>query len=122
MTFNEINLALAGATLGALFGAIGLKLVLETSKSNWKWFFYFLAGISILSALVEVIIEFSELSVVGWIIVTVLFFLGLSLVYFTKKYLDKKNIYTTDELNPIINDFTMTADVTEIRRLGGDLS
>ncbi len=122
MTFNEINLALAGATSGALFGAIGLKLFLETSKSNWKWFFYILALISVLSAIMNGMIEFSKLTIMGWIIVCALLVLGIYLLYFTSRHLDKKNIYTTDELNPIINDFTMTADLTEIRLFGGDLS
>ena len=57
-------------------------------------------------------------------------FFGLSLLLissiclfiFTKKFLDKKSIYRTSELDPIINNFTDLSDHNEMKLFGGDLN
>lgn len=47
---------------------------------------------------------------------------GICIIIFTKKFLDKKSIYRTSELSPIIKRFTDLSDHNELKLFGGDLN
>lgn len=125
MMYSElvtIMLAYAGITCGAFFGAVGNKLVTVNYKTSLKYAFYVLGILSIISGLCIPIFHWNEIELVGYIITFILIIMGIIILFFTFKHLDKKHIYRTSELAPIINDFTSNADHNEIKLFGGDLS
>ena len=125
MTYNDLLpffLALTGVSFGAFFGAAGNKLVNVNYKTNLKWAFYSLGIISAIIGVVFLFLFFKELAYIGYLIVILLVVSGISIIHFTHKHLDKKYIYRTSELTPIINEFTSDADHNEIKLFGGDLS
>ena len=62
MLLNEINLAIIGIVLGAFLGAVGIKLVTDNNKTNWKWAFYIAGGVSILIVFDFIVSTFPALS------------------------------------------------------------
>lgn len=125
MTINEIFpffLAFASISLGAFFGALGNRLVTVNNKTNWKWAFYILGIVSILSGVIGCIFIKSESIFLYYLTIILLISSGILLIFFTKKYIDIKYIFKTSELYPIINKFTESSDRKAIRLFGGDLN
>ena len=77
--------------------------------------------ISILTAILYLIL-IRNLTFGDYFGLTLLFISGVCLFIFTKKFLDRRFIYRTNELDPIINDFTLNSDHNEIKLFGGDLN
>jgi len=122
MILHEINFALFGITLGAFFGALGIKLVIETDKTSWRYGFYGLGIISIILAVIEAIVNYYTIVSPIYVIPFLLILSGIFLLVFTKLFLDRKSIFKTSEVDPVINEFTKSADRTEIKLFGGDLN
>ena len=103
MTINEIFpffLAFASISLGAFFGALGNRLVTVNNKTNWKWAFYILGIVSILSGIIGFIFIKSESILLYYLTIILLISSGILLIFFTKKYIDIKYIFKTSELYP----------------------
>jgi len=122
MTLQEVNLTLIGIPYATLLGAVGIKLVIENNPSHWKWAFYVLGAFSILYAIVVGVFTFSEFNFITGITLSFYILGGLLLLIFTYRFLDRKFIYQSCELNSIIKDFTSDADRNEIKLFGGDLN
>jgi hypothetical protein len=107
---------------GAFFGVLGSRMVAINDRTGWKWAFYSIAIVVFASGIVYAIAFRNELNTNSSIgIVLSIVFAALT-IFFTKKFLDVKNVYRTVELNPIINQFTEMADKNEIKLFGGDLN
>ncbi len=122
---QEVNVTLFAISFGALLGAIGNKLIMEYQKSNWKFGYYILSGISILLPIMEIVFNYKSLNTFNfrfYIFVFLVFIIGIFLLIFTIRFLDNKSIFSTLELDIPINEFTKSADKTEIKLFGGDLS
>jgi len=119
--FLQYLLAYASIILGAFLGVLGNKLVTHNSQSGWKWAFYLPAIFAFLIIPIYLLIV-EEIGFMDYVIISILVVSSLCLFLFTKRFLDKKSIYKTSELNPIINDFTSLSDHTEIKLFGGDLN
>lgn len=118
---SNLLLAFTTISLGAFLGALGNKLVTHNSQTGWKWAFYVLGILSIIFSVI-CIIFIKPLELIDYAYLIVLFTTGIFLIIFTYKFLDRKYIYKTSELDPIVNSFTTTADTTEIKLFGGDLN
>ena len=128
MNFTDLTtllVVLASVVLGAFYGALANKLISEDDKSGWIWTFYSIGGIAIILPIIVIIKYWDELfapSIIGICGVFLSILGGMAILIFTKKFIHVKNIYTTAELDPIINRFTETADKNEIKLFGGDLN
>ncbi len=118
---TQILLVITTISLGTFLGALGNKLVTHDSQTRWKWAFYVLGILSLLFGMIYLALA-KSLVVVDYISLIFLFVAGILLIVFTKKFLDKKFVYKTSELDPIVNSFTSLADTTEIKLFGGDLN
>lgn len=121
MSNNEL-FAFALCSFGALIGAVGNKLVAVNYKTNWKWAFYLLGVASIIFGVIKIFSLNSDSSFLDYFTFILLLVSGSLLIVFTKYYLDKKNVFETSELNPIINKFTDDSDKSEIKLFGGDFN
>ena len=119
--FTSVILSFGAVSLGAFLGALGNKLVTHNSQTNWKWGFYLLSIISFLIGIIYPII-IHKLVFNDYFGIFILLISSISLFVFTKKFLDRKFIYASSELDPIINNFTSNADHNEIKLFGGDLN
>jgi len=117
---TQISLGLGTIAFGTFLGAIGNKLVAINAQTKWKWAFYILSMISILAGILFSFLYF-ESTFKYYLTVTLLLTSGILLLIFTRKALDKKFVYRTIELDPIINSFTSLSDKSEIKLFGGDL-
>jgi hypothetical protein len=118
---TQLFIGLATVSLGAFLGAVGNRLVSINAQTNWKLAFYTLGVITILATILYFTLYFNS-KFIDYLTVMMLLFSGILLLIFTYLVLDKKFVYKTSELDPIINDFTSLADKTEIRLFGGDLN
>jgi hypothetical protein len=124
-TCTTILLALTTLNIGAILGAFRNKIIISTDKNNFHLFFYGFAIFVILTSMLCIIFYSKELFSPNWsglIIVFTGIISSIILILFTKKHLVKKFIYSIEELNPIINNFTTNADKNNIRLFGGDLN
>jgi hypothetical protein len=119
-----IFIGIISISIGIFFGVLGNKIASINNKSFWKWIFY-LAGL--LSIVIPCIVAFvyhtiieASTSLIILLISSVVS--GVLLIIGTKKILDKKQIFNSKELDPIVNDFTSKADKNEIKLFGGDLN
>jgi hypothetical protein len=115
-------LALSLCSLGVFLGTIGNKIVTVKYTTNWKWSFYIFSGLSIIGSIIFSCMFFLEIVFINFFISGVLLISGMGLFVFTYKYLDRRYIYKTTELDPIINKFTEESDKNEIKLFGGDLN
>ena len=53
MTLQELNLTLIGIPIGALIGAVGIKIVIEKNPSHWKWSFYIVGAATVIYPLFQ---------------------------------------------------------------------
>lgn len=120
----NLFLSLFGLTAGAFLGlVISISLIAKTKG----WLPCLLYGFSVvvfLAAIATLSFRWSDIKI-NCLLLAVVLVSGLSaigLILITKYYLDKKESFTTKELNPIVNKFTQDADNTEIKLFGGDLS
>lgn len=95
---------------------------MDANRSNLRFGFYLLGILSIGSAIYEFQDIYPNFEFQNYLTIILLPISGIILLIFTKQYLDKKNIYSTIELDPIINSFTQAADKDEIKLFGGDLN
>jgi len=118
---SQILLAFTTVSLGAFLGALGNKLVTHNSQTRWKWAFYVLGILSVIFSVFYFIVVDSFVTA-DYAYLIILFTSGIFLIIFTRKFLDKKYVYKTSELDPIVNSFTTSADTSEIKLFGGDLN
>ena len=118
---TNIIISFATISLGAFLGALGNKLVTHNSQTNWKWGFYLLSIISLILVFVYPFLA-DSLNFGDYFGLSILIISSICLFIFTKRFLDKKSIYKTLELDPIINKFTDLSDHNEIKLFGGDLN
>jgi len=125
LTDSTILLTVASICFGALLGIAGNKLSHSIENSRWKYLFYalgiitFIYGVVLAWLMRTTILDFSRIDLYA---VLLAFDSGVLMVVFTKKNLEIKNIFATNELDPIINNFTSKADKKEIKLFGGDLN
>jgi hypothetical protein len=118
---TDLFLVVATITTGAFLGVLGNRLVAYNSQSKWRFGFYVLGIITFL--LIPIYLFSVDNLVIGdYIMISFLGIPSLCLIIFTIKYLDRKSIFTTKELDPKINDFTSSSDQAEIKLFGGDLN
>jgi hypothetical protein len=123
MLYNDLTpifLAISAISWGAFFGALGNKLVGDNYSSNWKYAFYFLAVLALAAGIVGLIVV-QDKNMWDWITLITLIVSGPAVFAFTFGVLDKKTIYPSSDLNPVVNRFTEHADKSEIKLFGGDL-
>jgi len=118
---TQYFLAFASTTLGTFLGAVGNKLVTYNSQTKWKWAFYMLGICAIISIPIYLKIT-NNLFFINYFTVSILGVSAVCIIIFTRKFLDKKSVFKTSELNPIINEFTSLSDHAEIKLFGGDLN
>jgi hypothetical protein len=118
---TAIFLSIALCSLGVFLGVVGNKLVSTKNNSKWKFGFYIFGGLSIISAIIYYFNPPSQLNFLYYFILAILFISGICLLIFTRKIIDRKYIYKSSELSPIINTFSKVAD-NEIKLFGGDFS
>lgn len=122
-TLTQFFLAFATTTLGTFLGALGNKLVTYNSQTKWKWAFYLLGIFSLVSLPLYLLISGTDnLLFIDYFTLLVLGISAICLIAFTAKFLDRKFIFKTSELDSIINKFTSLSDHNEIRLFGGDLN
>ncbi len=117
---TSLLLIFATISSGAFLGALGNKLVTYNSKTAWKWGFYIFSIISFIGACIYLFIK-QDWGILDYVGLIILFISSICLFIFTRIFLDKKTIYRTTELDPIINEFTKLSDHNEIKLFGGDL-
>jgi len=130
---NITTILLAGTSLsvGAILGALRSKIFAIKGQSKLHYFFYGFSGFVLLISIYCVITYWNHffnpptVEKTNWFSISVLIaaiISSVALYFFTKKHLVFKDIYTTKELDPIVNKFTSNADKSEIKLFGGDLS
>ncbi len=110
---------------GAFFGILGNKMISNTEKSKWILAFYALGVGTVIYGILSIIIEFEKIRCFNWgaiIVVILSLIFGIVTLISTKKLLSTKNVYSIAELNPIINQFTESADRAAVKLFGGDLN
>lgn len=125
LTDPTILLAVASICFGALLGVAGNKLIYSIENSWWRYLFYalgiitFIYGGALAWLMRTTILDFSRIDLYAVVLALAS---GILMIAFTKRNLEVKSIFTTNELDPIINDFTSKADKKEIKLFGGDLN
>jgi hypothetical protein len=115
---NQLLNPLAFVTLGTVLGALLNKIFTNFDRSNLYWWFYGFSGLCF-CFLIYTIYATSWAAPGGtWYFTLVC---NIALVIITRFVLKTKNIYKTDELDPVINEFTGKADKEYINLLCGDI-
>lgn len=108
-----------GAFLAIIRSAIGAKKY----RTPLLWIYRLLAGLALLASLASFFNVYNqEFDVALTLKLFSVFLAGLFLLIATEKFLNKKDVYKSSELDPIVNKFTDDADRTEIKLFGGDLN
>lgn len=130
---HVITILLAGASvcLGAIFGSLRSKIFSSKSKNRLHYYFYGLSLLVMVLTVAALIIYWKDLVEPNWFFVVVAAIAVTSsalMLFITWKYLTVedtpvvKEVFSTDELNSIVNDWTSNADKQEIKLFGGDLN
>ena len=128
MNFNNvITILFAFATLsfGALLGAVRSKIFAAKGRNSYHYFLYGFSVFIFVASIISFLWFYHDFTNPPWfglIVLLLSIFCSVAVFWFTKKFLVAKNIFKTDALDPIINDFTDIADRTEIKLLCGDLN
>jgi hypothetical protein len=119
-----IFIAITSISIGVFFGVLGNRLVSINNKSGWKWAFYILGILSITAPAIIGYLEWSLINASNLLLAIFIFSIlsGFLVLISTKRILDKKQVFNSNELDPIVNDFTSKADKNEIKLFGGDLN
>ena len=121
MDSKDLNLILSigiSASLGATFGILRSKIFATKIKTTLYFLFYILASLLFGFAIYATVINGAD----SIVIIVISFVSSVALAATTKYFLVLKDIYTTEELNPIVNNWTSNADRNEIKLFGGDLN
>jgi hypothetical protein len=128
---TTILLAGASISLGAIFGSLRSKIFSSKAKHNLHYYFYGFSSMVMVLSVISSIIYWRALFAPNWfaiVVVVIAISSSIALWVITKKYLiveevtPVKEVFSTDELNPIVNDWTSNADKQEIKLFGGDLN
>jgi hypothetical protein len=125
---NAITILLSGSSIvaGAFLGGVRSKLFAEKSQNKFHVVFYSIGGFLITGAILLCIVFYKDFfdpfNAYYFFVLVAALIAGLALVFFTKRFLITKTMYSIEELNPIINGFTKSADKAEIKLFGGDLN
>jgi hypothetical protein len=109
--------------LGGFLGLLGNWLISTQKQEGWTYVFYIISGAFIILAIVLAFSFWNEIN--NWLGISfliILLFGALATIIFIKKKIQAKNIYSTEEAGPRINEFTELADTNEIKLFGGDLN
>lgn len=122
--FITVFIAITSISIGVFFGILGNRLVSINNKSGWKWAFYTLGILSVAVSFIIGYLNWSSITSNELVLMGFIFSIlsGILVLVSTKKILDKKQIFNSNELDPIVNDFTSKADKNEIKLFGGDLN
>ncbi|WP_416865115.1 MAG: hypothetical protein ACMVP2_21915 [Imperialibacter sp.] len=116
-------LASASIVIGAFLGVLGNWLISEYNKSGWVSVFYMIGVLTLLFPVGTAFFYWEEISNwLGLLAATLSVSASIGLMIFMRTKIRTKNIYKSDEVDPIMNRFTDDADNTEIKLFGGDLS
>src|SRR5579859_3235158 len=118
---KDINFILSigiSASLGATFGILRSKIFATKIKTTLYFSFYILAAILFGFAIYATANNWAD----SIVVIIISFVSSLGLAATTKYFLIFKDIYNTEELNPIVNNWTSNADRSEIKLFGGDLN
>lgn len=134
---NLLKILLFGGSLtaGAFLTALRTKLTNTKHKNRLQWFFYIASTIVILSAIIAMISKWADIfptlnenskpdaktDVYAIIVIFISVVFSVALIWATKKFSVGKHQFTTDELNPVVNEFSRNADKDNIKLLSGDL-
>lgn len=109
--------------LGGFLGILGNWLISTQKQEGWTWVFYISSGLFLILVFVLPVLFWNEVN--NWLgissLITLLFG-ACGTIVFIKKKIHTKNVYSTDEAGPKINEFTELADTNEIKLFGGDLN
>lgn len=105
------------AAIGATLGILRSKIFASKIKTTLHYSFYVISGLLFLSAITAIFIS-SSTSVT---VIIVSFVASIGLAAATRFLLVVKDTYTSKELDPIVNNWTSSADKNEIKLFGGDL-
>ncbi len=117
-------LTLTSLCAGVYLGAVRGKLLIIYKKNYLHILYYIFSAFVVSSSIGISIYYYDEIinNTLAKSLVVILFLLGVSLIFFTYKYLTKKFIYKATKLDPIVNAFTSKADKDDIMLFGGDLN
>lgn len=118
-------LVFAGSTaFGAFLAIIRSAIWAKKIRTPLLWIYRLLAIFAMISPVIYYMgfKTDQEYNVVLIFKLACVFLAGCLLVIATEKFLNKKDIYKSSELDPIVNKFTDDADRTEIKLFGGDLN
>lgn len=116
---NSALLTLISIAFGGLLGALGSRLTQE--HNSWIWGFYIIGLIPMVVPIFLVIQFWDTINGTDLTLVVSSIVAGAFLIYYSYRHISAKNIFKTEELHPIINKHTETADKRLIRLFGGDL-
>lgn len=119
-----VFIAITSISFGVFFGVLGNRIVSINNKSVWKWAFYFLGGVSIVVPTIIAWVNWLLIKGSTFSLIVFVFSIlsGVFVLISTNRILDRKQIFNSSELDPIVNDFTSKADKNEIKLFGGDLN
>lgn len=119
----------SSASVGILFSILQSRILASSNSDKLHNYFNIFSILLIVGALAliffysdELLNNSGEVKYFEVIILALSIIMGVSLLYFTKRYLFLKNIFKTTELDPIVNDFTSNADKNQVKLFGGDLN
>jgi hypothetical protein len=121
MNLQELTLILSigiSAAFGATLGILRSKIFASKVHNILYFFFYFLSLVLFGFAAYTATCFWAESKII--IIVSII--AAVALVLTTRFLLILKDTYSTNELDPIVNKWTSSADNSEIKLFGGDLS
>jgi hypothetical protein len=123
---QSLKILLPTGTLaaGAALTALRSKLASTKQKNVLHWIFYIVSGLLFLGTVVAMLVFWKEIFQPDWfaiIVCAIAVASSIGLFWSTKRFLLGKNQFTTDELDPVINDFTRNADKANIKLLAGNL-
>ena len=121
MVFN-LMVAFLSLSLGILLGIFRSKIF--SKDYNGDLYRIFIVVFLVLAILVAVAscLYWNSFTFPMQVLAVVSALSGLIVAFFAKKYMQFKNIFKSEELDPIVNKFTDDADRTEIKLFGGDLN
>lgn len=118
----SLLLTILPLSVGSFLGILANKLNSVKGKTKGPWLFYVLGALVILSTVILPLLNTENFNPLLIILLIASLASGFILIYITRSVLDRKNIYKTQQLDPIINTFTENADKNDIKLFGGDLN
>jgi hypothetical protein len=124
MDWITILVFIGSTAFGAFLAIIRSEIWAKKYGTPLLWIYRLLAALPIVGSVVYYFYCADSSDVNSELTFTLIFVFvaGCLLLFATERFLNKKDVYKSSELDPIVNKFTDDADRTEIKLFGGDLN